>query len=61
MRLSFLTLIILIYDTATKRKKAKLQLLQARAARLITGSGSRTSHNSICGQLGWLTLQQNRD
>ncbi len=50
-----------VYDTATETNNAKLQLLQTRAASLITGSGPRTGHNSMLGQLGWLSLQHRQD
>ncbi len=51
----------IVYDTATGFSKDRLQKLQTRAARLITGSGPRTSRNSMFAELGWLCLQNRRD
>jgi hypothetical protein len=47
----------IIFDTANVNDKARLQKLQSRAARLITGSGPRESRNTMFKQLGWLSLQ----
>jgi hypothetical protein len=50
-----------VFVTTTVTNKTKLQLLQTRAARLITGSGPRTSRNTMFSELGWLSLQHRRD
>ncbi len=41
--------------------KFKLQSLQTRAARLITGSGPRTIRNPMYKSLSWLSLQHRQD
>ena len=51
----------IIYDTASVTLKDRLQRLQSRAARLITGTGPRDSRNMIFKELGWISLQQRRD
>ncbi len=51
----------IILDSASAASKCKLQSLQTRAARLITGSGPRTSRNPMYKSLGWLSLQHRRD
>ncbi len=47
-----------VYDSASQTSKNRLQKLQTRAARLITGSGPHTSRNLMFNQLKWLSLQQ---
>ncbi len=47
----------IILDSASAASKCKLQSLQIRAARLITGSGPRTSTNPMYKNLSWLSLQ----
>ncbi len=44
-----------------KQAKTRLQKLQTRAGRLITGSGPRTSSNLMFYKLKWLPLQQSQD
>ncbi len=51
----------IILDSASAACKLKLQSLQTRAARLITGSGPRTSRNPMYKSLSWLSLQHRRD
>ncbi len=51
---------IVLYS-ASVASKFKLQSLQTRAARLITGSGPRTSRNPIYKSLSWLSLQHRWD
>ncbi len=46
-----------VYNSASQTSKNRLQKLQTRAARLITGSGSRTSRNLMLNKLKWLSLQ----
>ncbi len=50
-----------VYDSASQTNKNRLQKLQTRDARLITGSGPRTSRNLMFNKLKWLSLQQRRD
>ncbi len=50
-----------ILDSASAASKCKLQSLQTRAARLIAGSGPRTSRNPMNKSLSWLSLQHRRD
>ncbi len=45
----------IILDSASAA--SKLQSLQTRAARVITGSGPRTSRNPMYKSLRWLSLQ----
>ncbi len=40
-----------VYDSASQTSKNRLQMLQTRAARLITGSGPHTSRNLMCNKL----------
>ncbi len=51
----------IIYDSASKTNKDRLQKLQTRACRLITGSGPHTSHIPMFHELNWLSLQYRRD
>ncbi len=50
-----------VYDSASQTSKNILHKLQTRAARLITGSGPRTSRNLMFNKLKWLSLQQRQD
>ncbi len=50
----------IILDSASAASKCKLQSLQTRA-RLITGSGPRTSRNPMYKSLRWLSLQHRWD
>lgn len=50
-----------VYDSASVTNKNRLQNLQTRAAKLLTGAGPRDSRNPIFKMLGWLSLQQRRD
>ncbi len=47
----------IILDSASAAVNLKLQSLQTRVARLITGSGPRTRRNPMYKSLGWLSLQ----
>ncbi len=51
----------IILDSASVASKCKLQSLQTRAARLITGSGPRRSRNPMYKSLSLLSLQNRRD
>ncbi len=51
----------IILDSASAASKFKLQSLQTRAARLITGSGTRTSRNPMYKSLSWLSLKHRGD
>ncbi len=51
----------IVLDSASAASKFKLQNLQTRAARLISGSGRRTSRNPMYKSLSWLSLQHRRD
>jgi len=51
----------IVYDSTSQTNKLRLQNLQTRAARLISGSGPRTSRNPMFKELGWLSLQSRRD
>ncbi len=50
-----------VLDSASAASKFKLQSLQTRAARLITGSSPRSSRNPMYKNLSWLSLQHRRD
>ncbi len=50
-----------MYDSASGTHKTRLQKLQTRTARLITGSDPRTSRVSLFNEIGWLSLQYRRD
>ncbi len=43
----------IVLDSASSASKFKLQILQTRAARIITGSGPRTSRNPMYKSLSW--------
>ncbi len=49
------------YDSASQTCKNRLQKLQTRAVRLITGSGPHTRRHLMFNKLKWLSLQQRRD
>ncbi len=51
----------MVYDSASETSKLRLQKLQTRVAKLISGSGPRESRNHIFKELGWLSLQNRRD
>ncbi len=51
----------MVYDSASETNKTRLQKLQTRAARIITGSDPCTSRVCIFKELGWLSLQYRRD
>ncbi len=51
----------IILESASGASECKLQSLQTRAARLINGSGPRTSRNPMCKSLSWLSLQHRWD
>ncbi len=51
----------IVLDSASAVSKFKPQSLQIRAARLITGSGPRTSRNPMYKSLSWLSLQHRQD
>ncbi len=50
-----------VYDSASQTSKNRLQKLQTRAARLITGSGPHISRNLMFNKVKWLSLPQRRD
>ncbi len=50
-----------VYDSASQISQNRLQKLQTRAARLITGSGPHTSGNLMFNKLKWLSLRLRRD
>ncbi len=51
----------IVLDSASAASKCKLQSLQTGAARLITGSGHRTSRNPMYKSFSWLSLQHRRN
>ncbi len=51
----------MVFDSASETNKTRLQKLQTRAARLITGSETGTSRVSMLKELGWLSLQYRRN
>ncbi len=51
----------IVLSSASAASKCKLQSLQTRAPRLITGSGPRTSRNPMYKSLSWLLLQHRQD
>ena len=51
----------LVYDSTSETNKARLQKLQTRAARLITGSKARASRNEMFKKLNWMSLQNRRN
>ncbi len=51
----------IVYDSASKTNKDRLQKLQTRASRLITWAEPRTSHIPMFHELKWLYLQCRRD
>ncbi len=51
----------IVLDSASAASKFKLQSLQTRAARLITGSCPRTNRNPMYKSLSWLSLQNRWD
>ncbi len=51
----------IVYDSTSKTNKDRLQKLQTRACRLITGSGPHTSRIPMFHELNWLSLQYRRD
>ncbi len=51
----------IVLDSASAANQFKLQSLQTRAARLITGSGPRTSINPMYKSFSWLSLQHRQD
>jgi len=51
----------IVYDSTCIGNKIRLQLLQTRAARLISGSDPRTKRNKMFKELGWLSLQHRCD
>ncbi len=46
----------IVLDSASAASKFKLQSLQTRVVRLITGSSPRTSRNPMYKSLSWLSL-----
>ncbi len=50
-----------VYDSASQTSKNRLEKLQTRAARLITGWGPFTSRNLMFNKFKWLSLQQMQD
>ncbi len=49
-----------VYDAASETNKSRLERLQTRAARLISGTGPRDSRNPLFKELGWLSLENSR-
>ena len=50
-----------VYDSTSITRKTRLQKLQSRAVRLISGSSPRQNRNAMFKELGWLSLQQRMD
>ncbi len=51
----------IVLDSASAASKFQLQSRQTRSARLIIGSGPRTSRNPMYKSLSWLSLQHRQD
>ncbi len=51
----------IVYDSTSSTNKQRLQRLQTRAARLISGTGPRDSRIPMFQDLGWLSLQNRRN
>ncbi len=51
----------IVYDSKSKTNMDRLQKLQTRASRLITGSESQTSCIPMFQELSWLSLQHIHD
>ncbi len=51
----------MVYDSVSGPNKTRLQKLQARDARLMTGSDPHSNRVSMFKNLGWLSLQYRRD
>ncbi len=51
----------IVYDSTSKTNKDRLQKLQTRACRLITGSGPCTSRIPMFHELNWHSLQYRHD
>ena len=49
-----------VYDATSETNKSRLQRMQTRAARLISGTGPRDSRNPVFKELGWLSLENRR-
>ncbi len=49
-----------VNDAAYETNKSRLQRLQTRAARLISGTGPRDSINPVFKEIGWLSLENRR-
>ncbi len=43
----------IVYDAASETNKSRLQRLQTRGARLISGTGPRDSRNPVFKELAW--------
>ena len=50
----------IVYDSCTQEKCNKLQSLQNRAVRLLTGSGPREHRDTMFKKLNWMTLKNRR-
>ncbi len=49
-----------VYDAASETNKSRLQRLQTRATRLISGTGPRNNREPVFTELGWLSLENRR-
>ncbi len=50
-----------VYDSCTELDKTRLQCLQSRAARILTGSNIPTHRPDMFKDLTWISLQHRRD
>jgi len=50
-----------VYDSTTQMCKDRLQRLQTRAARILTGTSPEISRNTIYKELSWINLQNRRN
>ena len=51
----------IVWDSCTKHLSDLLEAVQYRAAKIISGAISRTSHNAVYKELNWLTLEERRE
>ncbi len=50
-----------VYDSCTELDKIRLQSLQSRVPRILTGSNIRTHRTDMFNDLCWMSLQHRRD
>ena len=50
----------IVYETANFTDLDRMQKLQTKAARILTGSGIRTNHEAMFKSLNWLSLKNRR-